>query len=270
MRIKPTTSKTKKKGLVVMDRDVESLYQLYVHRTLTSGQLARLTFGDISYETARKRMRRLMQSNLIGCASSERSEERGRPELIYYLTQHGANVLEQKRTIDRREIPVGPAHTYHKEHFLKLADVRLALNDAEASGLIKDLAWLEGEDFANQWAKTNGAAMSEHPDAAISFAYPKGESMIILLEVDTGNFRQTKHWEPKIVNFLFTGQPIWVVANSENRITTLREWTLPLLKASGVGPGKCVFVVFDEIVDKGVFGARWLRADGTISELRPK
>lgn len=253
-----------------MDRDVESLFQLHVHRTLTSGQLARFSFGDISYETARKRMRRLMQSNLIGCASSERSEERGRPELIYYLTQHGANVLEQKRTIARREISVGPAHTYHKEHFLKLADICISLKDAEDAKQIQNFAWLQGEDFANQWSDKHGATLSELPDAAISFAYPKGEPMVILLELDTGNFRQTKNWEPKIVNFLFTGNPIWVVANNESRIATLSEWTLPLLKANGVGAGKCVFAVYSEIVDKGIMSARWFRADGTLSELRPK
>lgn len=253
-----------------MDRDVESLYQLYVHRTLTSGQLAQLTFRDNSYETARKRMRRLMQANLIGATSSERSEERGRPELIYYLTQHGANVLEQKHLIERREIPHGPAHTYHKEHFLKLADIRIALQEAEYSGQITNFSWLQGEDFAVKWSKTHGATMTEYPDAAISFAYPKGQSMVILLELDTGNFRQTKHWEPKIVNFLFTGNPIWVVANSQNRIDTLCEWTLPLLKANEVGAGKCVFAVFSEIVEKGILSARWFRADGTVSELRPK
>jgi len=264
------TAKPKKKGLIVMDRDVESLLQLYVHRTLTSGQLARLTFGDISYETARKRLRRLMQSNLIGCASSERSEERGRPELIYYLTKYGANVLEQKKTIDRREIPYGPPHAYHKEHFLKLADIRLALEDAQDNGLIENFAWLPGEDFANQWAKSHGVTMTEFPDAAVSFSYPKGQSVIVLLELDTGNFRQTRNWEPKIVNFLFTGQPIWVVANTEKRIQTLGEWTLPLLKANGVGAGKCVFAVFDEIVKRGVFAGGWVRADGTVSELRPK
>ncbi|MBX9770179.1 MAG: replication-relaxation family protein [Candidatus Obscuribacterales bacterium] len=269
MRVRAAAGKAKKKGLVVMDRDVESLSQLYVHRTLTSGQLARLAFGDISYETARKRMRRLMQANLIGCASSERSEGRGRPELLYYLTQHGAHVLEQKRVIDRREIPIGPAHTYHKEHFLKLADICISLKDAEDIGLIRNFAWLQGEDFASQWAKQHGAEMTEHPDAAISFAFPKGEQMIILLELDTGNFRQTRHWEPKIVNFLFTGHPIWVVANSETRIATLSEWTLPLLTANGVGAGKCVFAVFSEIME-GILAARWFRADGTLSELRPK
>lgn len=262
--------RAKKNGLVVMERDVEILYQLFLHRTLASGQLAKLGFGKVSYETARKRIRRLMQSNLIGCASSERSEERGRPELIYYLTQHGANVLEQKRSLHRLEIPVGPAHTYHKEHFLKLADIRISLQTAQAEGLIKNFAWLQGEDFANQWADAHKAKLTEYPDAAISFAYPKGEKMVILLELDTGNFRQTKHWEPKIVNFLFTGNPIWVVANNESRIKTLQAWTLPLLQASGVGAGKCVFAVYSEIVEKGIFAARWLRADGSLSELRPK
>lgn len=57
-----------------MDRDIASLLELYLHRTISSSQLARLCFPDISYETARKRLRRLQQAGFTGGASSGRME----------------------------------------------------------------------------------------------------------------------------------------------------------------------------------------------------
>jgi hypothetical protein len=96
------------------------------------------------------------------------------------------------------------------------------------------------------------------------------EPIKVLLEIDTGNFRQTRHWEPKIKAFIKTGYPIWVVTGSVPRIVTLRKWTQPLLEEAGVGPGKCVFTVYTELVDRGIFGATWQRTDGSITDLRPK
>lgn len=96
------------------------------------------------------------------------------------------------------------------------------------------------------------------------------EPVRILLEIDTGNFRQTRHWEPKIRAFLKTGFPIWVITGSVPRILTLRKWTQPLLEAGEVGPGKCVFAVYNEIVEKGIFQAQWQRTDGSLTDLRPR
>ena len=82
---------------------------------------ASFCFPDISYETARKRLRRLQQAGFTGSSSSGRMEGRGRPELIYFLTTAGAKVLEQNRGISWETIPTGPPHTYHKEHFCGLS-----------------------------------------------------------------------------------------------------------------------------------------------------
>ena len=57
---------------------------------------------------------------------------------------------------------------------------------------------------------------------------------------------------------------------SATRIVTLRKWTAPLLEEVGVGPGKCVFAVYGEIIEKGIFGATWNRTDGSLTDLRPK
>jgi DNA-binding PadR family transcriptional regulator len=260
--------KPKKKSLVLMQRDIWALVQLYLHRTVASSQLAKLCFPDISYETARKRLRRLQQAGFTGSTSSGRMEGRGRPELIYFLTTAGAKALEQNRGISWESIPTGPPHTYHKEHFLRLVDVRLAMEDAEGKSLLLDLEFTTGREF---WKELAGDLTNlEEQDATIAFRYPGLEPIKVLLEIDTGNFRQTRHWEPKIKAFLKTGYPIWVVTGSAPRIATLRKWTQPLLEEAGVGPGKCVFTVYDELVDRGIFGSTWQRTDGSITDLRPK
>lgn len=261
--------KPSKKSLVLMQRDILALVELYLHRTISSSQLAKLCFPDISYETARKRLRRLQQSGFTGSSSSGRMEGRGRPELIYFLTNTGAKALEQHRGISWETIPTGPPHTYHKEHFLRLVDVRLAMEEAENRTLIVDLDFTTGREF---WKELSDdlTTLEEQADATIGFRYPGSEPLKVLLEIDTGNFRQTRHWEPKIKAFLKSGYPIWVVTGSAPRIVTLRKWTQPLLEEAGVGPGKCVFTVYNELVERGIFGATWQRTDGTITDLRPK
>lgn len=269
MMEKPAKSKPKKKSLVLMQRDIWALVQLYLHRTVSSSQLARLCFPDISYETARKRLRRLQQAGFTGSVSSGRMEGRGRPELIYFLTTAGAKALEQHRGISWETIPTGPPHTYHKEHFLRLVDMRLAMEEAEKAQTITELDWITGKEF---WKELSGDTpiSEEQADATISFRYPGMDPIRVLLEIDTGNFRQTRHWEPKIRAFLKTGYPIWVITGGLPRIVTLRKWTAPLLEEAGVGPGKCVFAVYDEIIEKGIFGSTWCRTDGSLTDLRPK
>ena len=258
----------RKKNLVLMQRDLRALEELYHHRTISSSQLARLCFPDISYETARKRLRRLQQSGYMGAATSGRMEGRGRPELIYFLSTAGAKILEQNNGISWETIPTGPPHLYHKEHFLRLVDIRLSLEETEKSGLISQLEWASGREF---WRELSGTLnMEEQSDATIQFSFADSMPIRILLEMDTGNFRQHRHWEPKIRSFLKLGHPIWVVTGALPRILTLRKWTAPLLEEADVGPGKCVFAVYNEIMDKGIFGASWYRTDGSVTNLRPK
>ena len=260
-------AKQRKKNLILMQRDIASLEELYHHRTITSSQLARLCFPEISYETARKRLRRLQQSGFMGAGTSGRMEGRGRPELIYFLTTAGAKILEQHQGISWDTVPTGPPHLYHKEHFLRLVDIRLALEAAEKQGLIVGLQWSSGREF---WRELSGKidTLEEQSDATVQFAFPGQEPIRVLLEMDTGNFRQHRHWEPKIRSFLKLAHPIWVVTGALPRILTLRKWTAPLLSEASVGPEQCVFAVYSEIMHNGIFGARWHRTDGSGSNLQ--
>ena len=148
-------------------------------------------------------------------------------------------------------------------------DVRLALVEAQNQGIISELDFSTGREF---WQELSGdrAYGAEQADATITLKYPGTDRIRILLEIDTGNFRQTRHWEPKIRSFLQTGFPIWVVTGSAPRIMTLQKWTQPLLEEAGVGPGKCVFTVYDDLINLGIFGAVWQRTDGSVTNLRPR
>jgi hypothetical protein len=252
-----------------MQRDIETLNQIHLHRTVGSNQLARLCFSDVSFETARKRLRRLHQAGFIGSASSERMEGRGRPGLVYFLTLLGAKSLADHWGVARETIPTGPPHAYHKEHFLKVVDLHLILLHAQQNKMIQDLQFSTGRELGSELSPEY-KEVQKHADAIISFRYIGKEKIKVLLVMDSGNFRQGKHWEPKINIFLLTGYPIWVVSASVPRIATLGEWTKPLLEKAKVGPGKCVFAMYEDILAHGIFGALWQRTDGTITDLKIK
>lgn len=254
--------KPKKKNLVLMQRDLAALEELFHHRTISSSQLASLCFPDISYETARKRLRRLQQYGYMGAATSGRMEGRGRPELIYFLSTAGAKVLEQSKGISWESVPTGPPHLYHKEHFLRLVDIRLKLEEAEKTGSINALKWSSGREFWRELSNTP-ETMEEQSDATIQFSLGGNLPSRVLLEMDTGNFRQHRHWEPKIRSFLKLGHPIWVITGAAPRILTLRKWTAPLLDEANVGPEQCIFAVYGEIMKNGIFKTPWYNTEGS-------
>lgn len=258
----------KQKSLVLMQRDLQVLMQLYHHRTISSSQLSHLCFAEASYETARKRLRRLQQAGFTDCAASGRTVGRGRPELIYFLTASGAKALIQHRSLSGETVAYGPPHSYYREHFLRLVDIRLALLAAEKRSLIVDLEFTTGPELRKDVNEASNSA--ELADATITFCYPGSEPIKVLIEIDTGNFRQTRHWEPKIRAFLKSGYPIWVVTGSPHRLTTLTKWTLPLLQENDLSAGQCVFCVYQDLVDSGIFGATWWRSNDTITDLRPR
>jgi DNA-binding PadR family transcriptional regulator len=264
---KVTRYRSTGKNLVLMRRDIAALVELYLHRTVGSSQLARLCFPEISYETARKRLRRLQQAGFTAAASSGRMEGRGRPELIYFLTSLGAKALEQNHGVSWETVPTGPPHTYHKEHFLRLVDIRLAMQEAQKRRLIEDLQFITGREFWRElYGEVNQA--DEQADATITFCFPGCRTVSVLLEIDTGNFRQTRHWEPKIRSFLRTGHPVWVITGNAQRISTLQKWTEPLLKEAAVETNRCLFGVYDDIVENGIFGATWRNSDGDVLPMR--
>jgi hypothetical protein len=263
---KPLKSKAKRPILQLTPRDIEALSQIHLHRAMTSTQLARLCFPDVTYETSRKRIRKLKQGGILGAQASERIEGRGRPEYVFYLTQLATRELERYANISSDEIAYGPPHTYHVEHLLKLVDMRLALEEAQRKKLISEYEWQSGGAYLARPLDSQ-SANNQVADATISYTFPGKEKMIALLEVDTGNLRQGKHWEPKLRRFLQSGFPIWVVTLNSGRMATLRAWTEPLLAGAKAKASQCLFAVFDDIAESGIFAANWYDTAGKITPL---
>ncbi len=88
-----------KRQSVLRPRDISVFYTLYLHPALTLKQLAALCFPDVSYETARKRLRRLHQSGYMGAKAVETNADKGRPESIYFLNAKAAKALAENKDI---------------------------------------------------------------------------------------------------------------------------------------------------------------------------
>ncbi len=250
-------------------RDVFILTQLYLHRLVSSSQLAKLCFSKNSYETARKRLRRLQQAGYTSTTATGVLVGRGRIEQAYFLTAEGADALSRNSNIQRAIIPTGPPHSYHKEHLLRLVDMRLSLEEAKHNALITDLEWRPGRQFGSGLV-TRSTSQQKQADAMISYRYSGSEQLTILLEVDTGNLRQTRHWEPKLKELLKFQLPVWVVAIDLARISVLRNWTAPLLIDAGLKPNQCIFTIYEEVMKRGFFKASWHGTDGSIMKLIPQ
>lgn len=263
---KTLKSKAKRPNLQLTPRDIEALSQIHLHRVMTSTQLAELCFHDITYETSRKRIRKLKQGGILGAQASDRIEGRGRPEYVFYLTQLAARELERHANISSDEIAYGPPHTYHVEHLLRLVDMRIAVEEAQRKKVIAEYEWLRGDAYLDNQVQSKD---NELADATITYSFPGPgkEKLMALLEVDTGNLRQGKHWEPKLRSFLKSGYPIWIITMNASRMTTLRSWTEPLLAETKAKPNQCLFAIFDEIVKSGMFSVKWYDIAGEASSL---
>lgn len=263
----------KKVNVVLSERDLSVLLAINSHKSVTGTQLTAICFGDTTYETARKRLRRLNYSGYIGCVNAplpeykRRAEQRGRPENMYYLTRLGAKTLADKLGVDSSAVVYGPQPQYLRENVLRLVEFRLALMRAKSRGYITDFSWHAPQVY--DLDRPDNSTKLE-PDAILSLTYPGGEKVDIILELDTGNFRQTKHWEPKINSFLSYNLPMWILCFDRGRLGLMASWTKAVLDANELGPGRCVLAIYDEALDGDVFLARWFRCDGSITDLSPK
>ena len=115
-----------KRRSILGPRDISVFYTLHLHPALSLKQLAELCFSDISYETARKRLRRLHQSGYMGAKTVERNSEKGRPERLYFLNAKAAKALAENRDILENTISIGAPNTKHQEYLTRLAQLHLA------------------------------------------------------------------------------------------------------------------------------------------------
>ena len=241
-----------KKRLVLGERDIGVLDALHLHGALNMRQLAELCFGEVSSETARKRLRKLHQSGYIGATVTSNKEEKGRPEHLYFLTAQAAGALARNKNIAEKSIIIGPPNNNHKEHLTRLVELHLAWKRTAKHEKISDCSFLTKRvSFSNRNGDELVNAAKGHADAVITFNKGEDSQQTILIVLETGNLRQTRHWQPKINAFTKTNIPVLMLALDERRLDTLRQWTLPMLKDAGVCEDRYLFGLYDEVVMKG-------------------
>jgi hypothetical protein len=237
-----------KRRSILGPRDISVFYTLHLHPALSLKQLAELCFSDVSYETARKRLRRLHQSGYMGAKKVERSSDKGRPECLYFLNDKAAKALAENKDILENSISTGAPNTKHQEYLARLAQLHLAWQKT-----VKEEK-LFNHHFITKRAVSSSSTLlkaNEHADATISFTNKEGEKQTILVVLETGNLRPTRHWLPKMTALLKTDLPILIVTTSRHRLDTLRKWTLPMLEEAGVTHERCMFMVYEEIIRYG-------------------
>ncbi len=100
-----------KKRLVLGERDIGVLNAIHLHGALNSRQLAKLCFAEASFETVRKRLRKLHQAGYLGATATDNKEEKGRPEHLYFLAALAASALANSKNISEQSIVVGLPNT---------------------------------------------------------------------------------------------------------------------------------------------------------------
>jgi len=238
-----------KKRSILGPRDISIFYMLQLHPALNSKQIAELCFDDVSYETARKRLRHLHQSGYMGAKTIERKEEKGRPERVYFLNAKAAQALANSKNIPEKAITIGAPNVKHQEYLLRLAQLHLAWQQtAKKEKLLSTFTTkraIQSDDL------DHSSKAMPHADATITFTNKGAEKQTISVVLETGNLRPTRHWIPKITALLKTNLPILVVTTNRDRLDTLRKWTWPMLEQAGLSHERCMFMVYEEILRYG-------------------
>ena len=238
-----------KKRSVLGPRDISVFYTLHLHPALSLKQLAELCFADVSYETARKRLRRLHQSGYMGSKTVERKEEKGRPESIYFLNAKAAKVLAEHKNTTEKSIAIGAPNIRHQDYLLRLAQLHMAWQTtAKKEKLFNSSFITKRAAPSNENSSLTGKELA---DATITFTGRDGQQQTILIVLETGNLRPTRHWTPKLTALLKTDHPILIVTTSRDRLDTLRKWTMPLIEEAGLPHERCLFMVYEEIIRYG-------------------
>ncbi len=236
-----------KRHSILSPRDISVFYMLQLHPALSAKQLSELCFDDVSYETARKRLRRLHQSGYMGTKTIGRKKDKGRPESVYFLNAKAAQALANSKNIPEKTISIGAPNIKHHEYLLRLAQLHLSWQHTA-----KKEKWLSYSFTTKRILKlseeTANSTTKENPDATLTFTNKSNTQHTILLVLETGNLRPTRHWIPKITALLKTNLPILIITTTRHRLDTLRKWTLPLLEEANLPYDRCLFMQFDEIV----------------------
>lgn len=237
-----------KRHLILGPRDISVFYTLHLHSALTLKQLADLCFPEVSFETARKRLRRLHQSGYMQTKSTMAKTDKGRPERFYFLNSKAAKALAENKNIIEHSISTIAPNIKHQEYLTHLAHLHMAWQRTAREENFFSYTF-STKRLLNP--KIKNCKANENSDAIISFATKEGKAQTILLVLENGNLRPTRHWIPKMNSLLKNGFPILVVTTNRHRLDTLRKWTLPLLEEAGIPYERCMFMVLEEVLRYG-------------------
>ena len=240
---------TNTKNILLTPRDLNALLEVSRHKMLTSMQLAKLCYPDISYETSRKRLRRLHQANILGSTNLNDVKTRGRPDLIYFLTPTGKKHIEPY--IKKSLINFGLKNIYQRDIFIKIADIRLALIEANKVGIIQNVQFYDYKEYINK--NPNYICDTKITcDAIVTFTQKSNKSYIIALKCDTGNLRLNKHFKPLFEYFSINNLNAWFICPSWDRINQLINDCFPKLSSGNQGYSNILFTTINEFTDKQI------------------
>ncbi len=257
-----------KRRLVLGKRDIFVLDALHLHGALNSRQLTQLCFPDVSHETSRKRLRKLREGGYIDATAINNKEEKGRPEHAFFLSTNAIAALAHGKDISEGTIIIGPPNANHKEHLARLLELHLSWQRTAKQEKLLNFGFLTKrvcESTKNGHPELNLA--QRNADATITFSRKEGSSQTVLVVLETGNLRQSRHWIPKINALLKANLPILIITLNEKRLDVLQQWTLPLLDKAGISHERCLFSLYDEVVTHGFLSANARCTSGNITKI---
>lgn len=191
----------------ITDRDIEILQALNRYRYLRTGQIHDLLFGENgTQQSARRRLRNLYHHNYIARAQPFVKLGEPVPEIAYYLSNKGRDVLREHGEVVRFWRKASEVKYQFLEHALALSGFRVKLEKAVAmidgASIGRFIPDFEMRDEAEKYVgkkryllyrelvhPANRKTYIVHPDALIELRYEKdgkSASRLVFVEIDQG------------------------------------------------------------------------------------
>ncbi|MFF1593089.1 replication-relaxation family protein [Streptomyces sp. NPDC058286] len=196
--IAPTTP-TRSTGLSRLAQDL--LPALYQHRLIATSQLHRLFTPHARRPVyLRQQLKQLRTAGLVD-ATTRRTSRLGNPELLWYITAHGADAVAYDPTIPRRGYRISPqtAASQLQEHTLTVVDTGVAFVDW-ARRLGDECSPLDWEpEVAHRIRDGDGRGVDDAfmiPDAVLRYTHTaeggRRRMLSFFIEVDRATMQTTR------------------------------------------------------------------------------
>ena len=254
------------KNILLTDRDINALLEVSRHKMITSMQLAKLCYSDISYETSRKRLRRLHKADILATSSLNDSHSRGRPDLIYYLTEFGKKHIEPY-VVSKKIINYGLKNVYQRDVFLKIVEVRLNLVNACQKNLISNLKFYDFKEFIflNPEFDTKYKFIC---DAICTFSDKNSNDFFVAIKYDTKSLQLQKHYIPIFEYTLKHNLMTWIICSNWERINSLITDFFSQLNISEKNTDRILMSTISEFREKELKQSIFKKLNGELTSLK--